>query len=1015
MTQEEKQALVEEAEDILRGADRAPAELLKIAKRLKAAKKFPYARKLLARARQSRKLKEDHSLRLEVFQQSALCTYKDEELPADARLDRALQILHEGDDLSVTVNQETLGLAGAIYKRKWDVDSMPAQLERSLAYYRRGYEQGPEHDQGYTGINAAYILDLLANQETEDAAQAKVPVDKRALRRIAELWREAAHIRAAVAAKVAALVEGKTEDGKPKGTWWHYSTIAEALFGLGTEYDAATGVVRYHREKYDEAVEWLEKGRDLFNPPEWEFESTARQLASIARLQSPPDIKGKDLEDTPPWNALEKFLGHTEPVRSAFVGKIGLGLSGGGFRASLFHIGVLAKLAELDVLRSVEVLSCVSGGSIIGAHYYLEVRKLLESKPDEEINREDYIELVRRVERDFLKGVQRNIRTRVAAEPWTNLKMIFGADTAPRKWVFGPAFSRTMRAGELYESEIFSLVKDGEGKDPRRLNALRIQPFAVDGQGNRVPQKDFSPKQDNWRRGAKVPVLILNAATLNTGHTWHFTASYMGEPPAGIDSRIDGNDRLRRMYYGEAPEGYTSVRLGYAVAASACVPGLFEPLAFPKLYPERVVRLVDGGTCDNQGVGGLLEQDCTVILISDGSGQMESLKDPSRGLLGVPLRSSSILQSRVRQSQYQDLWARRRSRLLRGLMFVHLKNDLDVDPVDWVDCLDPSDTNDDDARPAARRGKLTRYGVAKDIQQSLAGVRTDLDSFSDVEAYALMTSGYLQTEYAFREENCVEGFEGNVGSLNWRFLEVKEGLKGAGKSYQHVKRLLAVSDMLAFKIWKLSTPLQVAAVFLAFAIAAVGVWASWRFWNTPLIKVITVGTLGTVIIVAALTALGTALVGKRLMRVIRLRETLIRAAFGLFVGILGWFAAWLHLRFFDPMFLREGSLANYLSKHRPREAHSAETGPAPRETEVAAHAPAVPPREPARTQADAAAVETVKAGVSAESLTSHAHVEAVGGGGQPLKPNDNGGPHAEHDGDGLSAERDIGDPDARQD
>lgn len=31
--------------------------------------------------------------------------------------------------------------------------------------------------------------------------------------------------------------------------------------------------------------------------------------------------------------------------------KLGLALSGGGFRASLFHIGVLARLAERDLLR----------------------------------------------------------------------------------------------------------------------------------------------------------------------------------------------------------------------------------------------------------------------------------------------------------------------------------------------------------------------------------------------------------------------------------------------------------------------------------------------------------------------------------------------------------------------------------------------------------------------------------------------------------------------------------------
>src|SRR3990172_10793035 len=83
--------------------------------------------------------------------------------------------------------------------------------------------------------------------------------------------------------------------------------------------------------------------------------------------------------------------------------RLGLALSGGGFRASLFHIGVLARLAEVDLLRHVEVLSCVSGGSIVGAHYYLEVRHLLQQKPA--ISREDYVDLVRRLQKDFLEGV----------------------------------------------------------------------------------------------------------------------------------------------------------------------------------------------------------------------------------------------------------------------------------------------------------------------------------------------------------------------------------------------------------------------------------------------------------------------------------------------------------------------------------------------------------------------------------------------------------------------------------
>jgi predicted acylesterase/phospholipase RssA len=51
--------------------------------------------------------------------------------------------------------------------------------------------------------------------------------------------------------------------------------------------------------------------------------------------------------------------------------RVGLALSGGGFRAAAFHLGVLKRLEELRVLHSVEVLSTVSGGSITGALYAL--------------------------------------------------------------------------------------------------------------------------------------------------------------------------------------------------------------------------------------------------------------------------------------------------------------------------------------------------------------------------------------------------------------------------------------------------------------------------------------------------------------------------------------------------------------------------------------------------------------------------------------------------------------------
>jgi len=47
--------------------------------------------------------------------------------------------------------------------------------------------------------------------------------------------------------------------------------------------------------------------------------------------------------------------------------RIGLALSGGGFRAAAFHLGVFRRLHELELLWKLDLLTCVSGGSIAGA------------------------------------------------------------------------------------------------------------------------------------------------------------------------------------------------------------------------------------------------------------------------------------------------------------------------------------------------------------------------------------------------------------------------------------------------------------------------------------------------------------------------------------------------------------------------------------------------------------------------------------------------------------------------
>jgi hypothetical protein len=428
------------------------------------------------------------------------------------------------------------------------------------------------------------------------------------------------------------------------------------------------------------------------------------------------------------------------------------------------------------------------------------------------------------------------------------------------KMFLSPDYSRTDKVGELYESEIFSRVQDGEGGEDRWINRLLIKPMGEE----RQRLEGFRPKHQNWRRRNKVPTLILNATTLNTGHNWQFTVSRMGESTASIDPEVDANERLRRMYYDEAPAPHKNVRLGRAVGASSCVPALFEPVVLKDLYRERTVRLVDGGVHDNQGIVGLLEQDCTVLLVSDASGQMGSEAVPSKSELGVLLRSNSILQARIRGSEFDDLKARRRASLLRGMMFIHLKQDLDADPVDWVGTEDPFEGSVD-ARPAARCGPLTSYGIQKDVQRLLAGIRTDLDSFSDAESYALMTSGYRMTEHSF--PRCINGFPTAEANTEWAFLSVEKAMtqqEGSDK----LKQLLKVGANIPFKIWMLSKPLKVLGIILGL-VAVVGfVWIAVEYPTYALVT-ITVGMIASFVGIT----LATAILGQRVVGMFQFKES----------------------------------------------------------------------------------------------------------------------------------------------
>jgi NTE family protein len=411
--------------------------------------------------------------------------------------------------------------------------------------------------------------------------------------------------------------------------------------------------------------------------------------------------------------------------------RLGLALSGGGFRASYFHLGVLARLAELDLLRHVEAVSTVSGGSVIGAAYYLKLRTLLQGKRDDEIEPGDYVRIVRELIELFHAGVQRNPRGRAFAD-------------AGKVWKMRRArYSRSDRMAELYDSCFFN-----ECAGQKRINLLqtRIQPpdeasgfdpLAVHPHGGTY----------NTHREHKVPVLMINSTTLNTGHNFRFTGTWMGERSSTQDRiQIDGNALLEHFHplQDDVPDKYRRVPLSIAVAASTAVPGVFHPLALTELYRKPTVpwrkawvpQLVDGGVHDNQGTEALLDLGCNLVVASDASGQLRDEPSQSTAVLSVLNRTTSVLSDRIREEEFESARARLRP---RPLVFMHLRHGLRRPK------LRPGDAACEIPRDDGPRCVDAR------VQRLLAGVRTDLDAFSDVEAHALMADGYAIADESLHE------------------------------------------------------------------------------------------------------------------------------------------------------------------------------------------------------------------------------------------------------------------------
>lgn len=207
--------------------------------------------------------------------------------------------------------------------------------------------------------------------------------------------------------------------------------------------------------------------------------------------------------------------------------KLGLSLAGGGFRASLFHLGVLRRMAELDLLRRVEVVSTVSGGSIVGALYVLVLKKRLEAAPDGQLDRDGYVEVVEEVEEALLAGIRKNLRTRLFMNPAGVLRVLLTPLSLGQR--MARLYERHLYADVVEEIRSASVLERTVRPGRLPLRELRIRP------GGAAMERGVEAY--NRRAVAEErPVatrLVINATSLNSGARFWFSGTEVGDWPLG--------------------------------------------------------------------------------------------------------------------------------------------------------------------------------------------------------------------------------------------------------------------------------------------------------------------------------------------------------------------------------------------------------------------------------------------------------------------------------------------------
>lgn len=191
-----------------------------------------------------------------IIQRLALATYKAKQPNHVEALNEALKIL-ESASPEHTTDPETLGLAGAIYKRLWEELAEKKYLDLSVKYYEKGFYI--QHDY-YNGINFAYLLNVRGSISAYPDSIADYVIASRVRSEVLQICENL-------------LNSEGFHDRRDK--YWIVATLEEAYFGLGDK-------IKYLKAK-EQALE-ITKARS-------ERETTETQIKKLEGLLSDSPIK----------------------------------------------------------------------------------------------------------------------------------------------------------------------------------------------------------------------------------------------------------------------------------------------------------------------------------------------------------------------------------------------------------------------------------------------------------------------------------------------------------------------------------------------------------------------------------------------------------------------------------------------------------------------------------------------------------------------------------------------------